>query len=222
MLNRVSSLLLLVLLSCRGVQAQDKELLPRVSFRGTCASPIVISSKAYNASFKGVVDGGLTVNIRLFGNFSVGLGYKGTLMQAEDFYTKQRFLATKEQIHEGVLRLGVDRVTGPKGFLSIALNVGYGLNKYTAVKAAQDSLNGRHPTEFTAAFIRPEISYNFKVEENFAFGVLLAYNMELATFDPRMPCFDTYGDAALQYNKANMSWISFGFGFYYGLKKKKG
>ena len=74
---------------------------------------------------------------------------------------------------------------------------------------------------FNSAFIRPEFSANFLVEDNFAFGVHIAYNLSLATYDPRLNCFDTYVNFAQYRNRSNMGWLSFGFGFYYGAKKKK-
>lgn len=201
--------------------SQDKEPLPRFSIRAAFTNPIVVSSQAYRKSFKGLVDGGLTLNLRLFGNFGIGIGYKAAMFEGDDFFKKDNFLKTQEQVHDGVFRMGFDYPTGPKSFITLSLNSGFGFHKYTSVKAARDSLDGKYPTEYTAGFIRPEFSANFLVEDNFAFGIFLSYNMVLNTFDPRLPCFDTYIPYSQYRNKAYPGWISFGFGFYYGAKKKK-
>lgn len=220
MLKRFLSLFIGLCFFVQGF-AQDKEPLQRFSIRANVTNPIVIASQAYRNSFKGIIDGGITFNLRLFGNFAIGIGYKAAMFEGEDFFKKDNFLKTQQQVHDGVFRMGFDHRTGPKSFITLSLNSGFGFHKYTSVKAARDSLDGKYPTEYSAGFVRPEFSANFLTEDNFAFGVFLSYNMVLATYDPRMPCFDTYINFSKYRNKAYMGWLSFGFGFYFGPKKKK-
>ena len=111
------------------------------------------------------------------------------------------------------------------------MNSGLGFNQYTDVRCA-DSLAGKLPTSFIAYYIRPEVAINFLVDENFAFGIHLAYHHYFYTYDPSLNCFNNYADKgvngqSIKYNDVtygnsdNIGWISFGFGFYYGFKKKK-
>lgn len=219
MTKRLFTLLICLCFITQGF-SQDKEHLPRFSVRAYCAIPKIVGSQAFRESFLGIYDAGLTLNFRLFSNFTMGVGYQNALFGQTSFF-KYKGLDTRMQVHDGVFRLGYDKTTGPKSFISISLSSGYGVNLYTAVKANADSLNGKHPTFFKSAFVRPEFSANFLVEDNFAFGVHIAYNMSLATYDPRLDCFDTYVNFAQWRNRSNMGWLSFGFGFYYGAKKKK-
>lgn len=203
---------------------QDKEPfkdpLPRFSIRGSCAIPKIIGSQAFRLSFTGIYDAGITFNLRITEKLTVGIGYQNALFNQTSFF-RYKGLDTKLQVNNGLVRIGYDKPTGPKSFISLSLTSGFGVNQYMAVKAEADSLNGKYPTFFTSTFLRPEFSGNFLVEDNFAFGVLIAYNMVLATYDPNLNCFATYENFSKYRNKANMGWISFGFNFYYGPKKKK-
>lgn len=198
--------------------AQSKDPLPRFSIRGSCAVPKVIGPEAFRVSFLGVYDAGLTLNLRVGKNVAVGVGYKNAMFNITPFF-KAKDLSTKLFVHDAVVRLGYDYISGPKSFISISLNSGYGVGQYKEVKAAKDSLNGKYPTQFGSIFLRPEFSANFLVEDNFAFGVYLAYNMMLSSYDPKLNTFDTYENFSKYKNKANMGWISFGFNFYFGPQK---
>jgi hypothetical protein len=198
----------------------QEDFLPRFNVRAHCVIPKIVGSQAWRISFLGVYDAGITFNLRVAGNLTAGIGYKNALFNSTAEY-RNKGVFTQHRLHEGVLRLGVDKRTGPKSFISFAINGGYGLNQYIAVKAIKDSLNGKYPTSFTAGFVRPEFNANFLIEDNFAFGIVLAYNMTLATYDPKLNCFATYDNFAKYRNKAYMGWFSFGFGFYWGYKKNK-
>lgn len=200
--------------------AQSNESLPRFSIRGSCAIPKIIGSEAFRISFLGVYDAGLSLNYRLGTKTTIGLGYKNALFNLTSFF-KAKDLNTKLYVHDGFLRFGYDYVSGPKSFLSFSVYGGYSVGQYTAVRAIRDTLNGKYPTQFGTMFLRPEFSANFLIESNFAFGVVLAYNMMLTSYDPNLNCFATYETFSKYRNKVNMGWISFGFNFYYGPKKKK-
>ncbi len=221
-----------------------KKILPVVSFRLAGFIPKNTASEAFCMSFTGVYDANFSCNVRLFNNFCVGVGYGNSLWNPADYFKHVKVVATstavgqsayglgtKMQVHQGYVRLGYDHFATEKIFWSFSLNSGYGFNQYTDVRCA-DSLVGKLPTSFIAFFIRPEVAVNFLVDENFAFGIHLAYNHNFYTYDPSLNCFDNYadkgvsgqsikyGDATYE-NKTNIGWFSFGFGFYYGFKKKK-
>lgn len=203
------------------VKEPFKDPLPLFSIRGSCSIPKIVGSEAFRISFLGVYDASLTFNFRLGKSLTLGIGYQNVLFNQTSLF-RYKGLDTRLMVSNGLVRIGYDKATGPKNFMSLSLTSGFGYNQYTAVKATQDSLNGKYPTFFTATFLRPEWSINFLVEDNFAFGVLVAYNMVLASYDPNLNCFATYENFGKYRNKANMGWISFGFNFYYAPQKKKG
>jgi len=168
--------------------AQDREPLPFFSIRGSCSIPKIVGSEAFRISFLGVYDANLTFNFRMGKKLTIGIGYQSCIFNQTATF-KYKGLDTKLQIHNGLIRIGYDKYTSAKSFASLSVTSGYGVNKYTAVKAVRDSLNGKYPTFFTATFLRPEASINFLVEDNFAFGVLIAYNMILSQYDPNLNFF---------------------------------
>lgn len=211
------------------LKSYSKITLPRVSIRASCTVPKIISSKAYRTSYSGIYDGQVSVNFRVAGNINVGLGYKSALFTPQ-LYFRQKGLNTKLQVHDGFLKFGYDHMFS-RGFVAFSIDGGYSYNKYTNVIFIHDSLNGKNPTDFASFFLRPEIAVNFLVEENFAFGFIFAYNYCLYKYDTSYNGFGSYADSkstsnniiyeGTSYgNKANIGWFSFGFGFYYGFKKK--
>jgi hypothetical protein len=221
-LSLIASLFLLMQGNAQDIEKVKepfKDPLPVFSIRGSVSIPKIVGSQAFRISFLGAYDASLTFNFRLGKQFTIGIGYQNAIFTQTSFF-KYKGLDTRLQCNNGLVRLGIDKAVGPKSFTSLSLTSGFGVNQYTAVKAAKDSLNGKYPTFFTASFIRGEISYNYLASENFAWGVLLAYNMVLASYDPNLNCFATYENFSKYRNKVNMGWISFGINFYFAPKKR--
>lgn len=211
------------------VSFRDIKIQP-FNIRASCTVPKIMSSEAFRTSYSGFFDAQLSLNFRVLKKFSLGLGYKSALFGPQ-LYFRQKGLSTRLQVHDGFIKLGYDKILGDKGFLTFSIDAGPTFNKYTSVKFAQDSLNGKYPTSFVGGFIRPELAINFMVEENFAFGFIFAYNYCLFNYDTKYNGFGSYADSKstagnIIYegtgykNKASMGWFSFGFGFYYGFKRK--
>lgn len=207
-----------------------KRVLPRVNMRAAVTIPKVMSSEAFGVSFSGIFDANISVNVKIFSNVNVGAGYNGSLF-INQLYFRQQGRNTCLEVHDGFVRLGYDFMSNERRFWSFSLNSGVSFNKYTNVQTKYDSLLSR-PRSFVAPYLKPELALNFLVEENFAFGIHVAYNYCLFTYDPKYPAFDNYSDPKSPIgtitlnntsfrNKANIGWISFGFGFYYGFKRKK-
>ena len=209
----------IVFLSALQAQEEQKPL-PRFSVRANIGIPKVTSSKAFRTSFLGLYDANASMNVRLFSNFHIGVGYKNALMKAQDYF-KQKNIYTKMQVHNGFINIGYDRFYAEHSFATFGINAGYSFNKYTNVVPRADSLIRSTPPQFTTSFIEPSISFNFLVEDNFAIGAHIAYTYSLAKFDPSIPYIDKWLGYQSFSNNWNMSWLSFGFGFYYGLVRKK-
>lgn len=209
------------------ISQNDNEPMPRVSFRATCGIPKSFSSQAFRFSFGGVYDAGLSVNVRVFDNFFMGLGYQNGLFVPQkyfrDKYVNNGFISTRMQTHDAYLKIGYDKwfIDKSRGFYTFALNTGYNYSKYTAIAFPSDTLASIHPTDnFTGIFVRPEVTFNFLVDPGFAFGIVFAYNYNLTKYDPKINMFSYYGDFSKYKNRAGISWISFGFNMYFGLGKR--
>jgi hypothetical protein len=216
-------IILAVILLFQVVYSQKEvTLLPRFAIRAECNVPKVIGSQAYRISFNGLYDGGIKLTARVKNNFCLGVGYDNALFNTTTLFRDPygRNINTRQQVHNGVFSFVYDKILTEKTFLTLSLNTGGSYNKYTGVVALYDSLYTSVPTEFITGFIRPEMVINFLVEDNFAFGIHLSYNMSLYSFDPKLPRLDKYENYGKYKNKSNVGWISFGFGFYFGFKSK--
>jgi hypothetical protein len=209
------------LYACIPLRAQEEQKkLPRFSVRANVGVPKVVSSKAFRTSFLGLYEVNATVNVRLFSNFFIGVGYKNALFKAQSYF-QQKNIYTNMQVHNGFMRVGYDRFYAEHSFATFAVNVGYNFNKYTRTSPKYDTLVHPYPTQYTGLFIQPEIGLYFLVEDNFAIGAHIAYNYNFTRFDPDLPYFDKWLDYTNISNRSNTSWITFGFGFYYGFVKKR-
>ncbi|MGZ3884484.1 MAG: hypothetical protein ACXVPQ_07175 [Bacteroidia bacterium] len=200
---------------------EERKPLPLVNIRASCTIPKAVSSQAFRISYSGVYDANVSLNFKLGNNFNIGLGYENAFFN-DQLYFRQKGLNTRLQEHNGFVRVGIDRMfVERRGFYSFSVSSGYSFNKYTDVVHSQDSLNGKFPNSFATYFVKPEVALNFLVEESFAFGISLSYNYCFNVYDPAYNAFGEYISYKQYRNKANMGWISFGFGFYYGFKKKR-
>jgi hypothetical protein len=218
------TLLYLFILGCLISVAQEETSskppeLPRFSIRGNAGIPKVTSSEAFRNSFSGVITADLSINVKLFSDFFAGLGYSYTYYKPQKHFRDQ-FINTSMQSHNPYVKIGVDKFFSARGFATISLNAGYNFNKYSGIKYKHDSLVGKYPTQFNSSFVEPMIGLYFIVDPNFAIGGHLSYNYNFSQFNPTFSGFDKWFDYGRVENKWNMSMITLGFGFYYGLAKK--
>jgi hypothetical protein len=200
--------------------AQEKApKLPRFSIRANVGIPKITSSTAFRNSFSGVITGDLSVNCKLFSDFFIGVGYSYTYYKSQRYF-RDKNINTNMQSNNGYLKIGFDRFFNDNGFATFSVNAGYNFNQYQGIVYANDSLKGKHPTQFSSAFIEPMIGIYFIVDPNFAIGGHLSYNYNFSQFNPTYPNFDKQFNYGQVKNNWNMSMITLGFGFYYGLAKK--
>ncbi|MDF2449923.1 MAG: hypothetical protein K0R26_2427 [Bacteroidota bacterium] len=204
--------------------AQEKAPdLPRFSLRMNIGIPKITSSEQYRHSFSGVVTADGSINYKLFSNFNVGLGYNYTYFKCQKYFRDplRDNINTILQVQNGYLKLGYDHFFSDNGFAVFAVNMGAGQGKYGSVRYKHDSLMGKTPVEFSNAFIEPLIGLYFIVDPNFAIGAHVSYNYSFTKFDPLYPQFHQWGPEGYTKisNKWNMSMITLGFGFYYGIGK---
>lgn len=211
----------LLILSGFVFYAQDKApTLPRFSVRGNIGIPKVTSSEAFRNSFSGVITADGNINCKVFSDMFVGIGYSYTYFKPQKYF-RDKFVNTNLQSQYAYMKFGYDHFFSDEGFVTLSLNAGYNFNQYKSIAYTSDSLVGKYPTAFSSAFAEPIIGVYFIVEPNFAIGGHLSYNYNFSPFDPKYPSFDKWFNYARVSNKWNMSMITLGFGFYYGLERKK-
>lgn len=207
-------------MSCLISVCQEKAPeLPRVSIRANVSIPKVVSSQSFRNSFSGVVGLDANVNYKIASNFFVGLGYSYTYYKPQKVFRDQNVNANM-QSQNAYLKIGVDKFFSDNGFATFSLNTGYNFNEYQGLVYKNDTLKGKYPTQFSSSFIEPMIGLYFIVDPNFAIGGHISYNYNFSQFNPAYPSFDKWFDYRNTTNKWNMSMITIGFGFYYGLVRK--
>ena len=200
--------------------AQDKAPeLPRFAIRGNIGIPKVVSSQSFRNSFSGVIEGNANVTCKLVSDFIFGVGYSYTYYKSQKAFRDQS-VNTNMQSQNGYLKLGYDKFYSDNGFVTFSVNMGYNFNQYKGLRYRSDTLIGKYPTEFSSAFVEPVIGLYLMVDPNFAIGGHLSYNYNFSKFDPTLPGFDRWLEYRNLKNNWNMSMITLGFGFYYGLKRK--
>lgn len=211
----------LLILSGFLLSAQENKVpeLQRFSIRGNIGIPKVTSSEAFRNSFSGVVTTDGNINCKVFSNMFIGVGYSYTYFKTQKYF-RDKFINTNLQAQYAYLKIGYDHFFSPDGFVTVSLNGGYNFNQYRSIAYTSDTLIGRYPTSFSSSFVEPMVGVYFIVDPNFAIGGHLSYNYNFSLFDPKYPCYDKWFDYSKVTNKWNMSMISLGFGFYYGLERK--
>lgn len=191
----------------------------RFAIRANAGIPKIISSEAFHNSFSGVVTADVNVTYKVFSNVFVGAGYAYTYFKSQKHFTDQR-INTNMQAHNGYLKVGMDKKAGDKSFVTLSVNAGYNFNQYQSVVYKHDSLKGKYPTQFSSSFIEPIIGFYLITDPNFAIGAHISYNYNFSQFNPKYAGFDKW----LSYDKLSANWnismITLGFGFYFGLEKK--
>ena len=210
----------LIFTSCLFSFAQDKAPdLPTFAIRGNVGIPKTVSSQSFRNSFSGVMTGDMNMTCKLTSKFFVGLGYSYTYYKSQKAF-RDKNVNTYMQSQNGYLKLGIDHFFSDNGFATFSVNAGYNYNEYKNIKYTSDTLIGKYPTKFSSAFVEPVIGLYFVVDPNFAIGGHISYNYNFSQFNPTYAGFNGWFDYTKVKNNWNMSMITLGFGFYYGLVRK--
>jgi hypothetical protein len=196
------------------------------TIRGNIGIPRVVGSQMFRTCFAGLYEGNLSLNVRLFSNFFVGVGYQNTQFQNNKFLKFQYFNAsipynTRLLCNGTFVKLGYDKFFSDKGYATFSLNSGLMLNNYFNVNA--DTALSNRPygiLDFSAPYFQPEVSINFIVEKHLAFSIMLSHTTMVSKFDPKAPRFAHFQEVKDAKNGSFMNWINIGFGFTILLDKK--
>ncbi|MBI2723226.1 MAG: hypothetical protein HYX39_13715 [Bacteroidetes bacterium] len=199
-----------------------------VTIRGNIGIPRTVSSQMFRTCFAGVYETNLSVNIRIAGNFFVGMGYQNSYFQNNKFLKFKYFNAsipynTRIAQHAGFIKLGTDKFFSPTGYMSYSLNAGLLQLNYTNVNADTNKLNRPYGfTKFISPYVQPEMSVNFIVDEKqtMSLSIILSYTTLFSHFDPKAPRFNQFEEINGKKNNYYMTWFNIGFGFTVLINKK--
>lgn len=190
-------------------------LSPRISV----TVPHPMGNKSFKKSFVGIyeVSGGL--NLMFYKGLFVGISGKNGLLKITE--NKIADYNASMSINNAACKFGSDFYVGEKNnaIFSMALSYGYNWTKYSGIK----SKNPNDPPKlnsFTTPYWEPEMNIFFLIESNFAIGATLSYTVFDAHFDPYDLKLNEYTQFDTN-NAASTQFLSFGFGFYYSVVKKK-
>ncbi|MES2679736.1 MAG: hypothetical protein V4635_07630 [Bacteroidota bacterium] len=210
---------LCISLCCFSQKPEQRNAL--VTVRANVGIPKTVSSKMFRTSFSGLYEANLSVNLRLFSNVYLGVGYQNTHFQNNKevfvFYrAKNGTLSYNTRLlgHGAFVKLGYDKFFSEKGYFSYALNTGLMMNNYLNVNADTSRYNyPPSPENFNSIYLQPEISANFIVERRLSFSLMLSYTTTFRHFDPKGPRFNQFEEIRTTRNKYLMTWLCFGVGF---------
>lgn len=203
-----------------------KDNLPFI-IRAHVGIPKTISSSMYRQSFNGFYEGDISFNLKLTGNFYLGIGYQSTYFQNNKFLQKKVYNASVPYETRLIgdcpfVKLSYDKFVKSNVYIDYSLNYGYMLARYTSVNEDTTAYNKPYGAKtFNSHYVQPEISANFIVDRSLSFSVLLAYTTLFQKFDPKSPRFNQFEEVRLKNNNYFMSWITFGFGVNVLLGKNK-
>lgn len=190
-------------------------LSPRISV----TVPHPMANKSFKKSFVGIyeVSGGL--NLMLYKGLYIGASGKNGLLKITE--NKIADYNASMDINNVSGKIGTDLYVGEKNRIIFSASVSYGKNwtRYSGLKHKDPS----HPpkiTSFGTNYIEPEMNLFFLIESNFGIGATLSYTIFDTHFDP----YDLALNEYTQFDSNNAvatQFVSFGFGFYYSLIKKK-
>lgn len=187
---------------------------PRVSI----IVPHPLGNEAFKKSFVGIYELNGGINLMLYKGLFVGADYKNALLKITE--NKIPDYNASMSINSVAGKIGSDFYVGYKNnmIFSAALSLGQNYTKYSSfiskIPNKQPSING-----FKSSYIEPEIDMYFLIEANFGIGVTVAYSVIKRNFDPYELCLNEWSQFPKD-NTGSTQYLSFGFGFYYGLSKK--
>ena len=190
-------------------------LSPRISV----TVPHPMGNKSFKKSFVGIyeISGGL--NFMIYKGLFVGISAKNGLLKITENKIAD-YNASMSFNNIGV-KFGGDFYIGEKNNSIFSMSLLYGKNwtKYSGIKS-KDPNNPPKINGFNTFYFEPEMNIFFLIESNFAIGATLSYSVFDAHFDPYDLRLNEYTQFETK-NAVSTQFLSFGFGFYYSLVKKK-
>jgi hypothetical protein len=198
------------------------------------AIPKTITSNQFRQSFNGFYEADFSLNIKLTGNFYLGVGYQNSYFQNNQFLKQKVFNASIPYNTRLIgdcpfVKLSYDKFLKQRIYINYSLNYGYMLARYSNINedtSAQNKPFG--PKTFTGQYIQPEVSFNFiipgegaSLDGRLAFSVIFSYTTLFCKYDPKGPRFNQFDEVNTKSNHYFMSWLAVGFGINILIGKNK-
>jgi hypothetical protein len=190
-------------------------LSPRVSV----TVPHPMGNASFKQSFVGIYEASAGLNIYLIKGVFIGATYKNGLLKITE--NKIADYNASMYINNAGARVGADMYLGERNrvIYSASVTAGQNWTRYTGLVAKDPSKV--IPTSYICTYYEPEMSIFFLIESNFGIGATVGYSIFNENFDPYELALNDW----TQFSKdvtGNTQYMSFGFGFYYSIWKKKG
>lgn len=188
----------------------------RYSIRGQFGVPNAVMGEVFRKKFVGSYEGNFNFQVRVYKHLFCGVGYKNGLMSISN---RVPVVLTKLRVNAPYARIGINKIIGDRSFSTFAINAGYTFSEFVKV---QSRAQGNLPVlPFASAFVEPEISYNLCVAETFAFYGFVNCALYFIAVDKDALHLQDYTPVKNLSSGSPTGIVGFGFGFYYGFKKRR-
>lgn len=188
---------------------------PRVSL----TVPHPVGSTAFKKSFVGIYEVNAGLNLYFFKGFYAGASFKNNRLNINQKEIKD--YDASMHMNGAAVKVGNDFYINENNtvLLSVSFAAGQNSTKFNSL-ACKDGNNTPAITSYKAIYYEPEVTLFLFLEPNFALGLTTLYSTVDRTFDPYELCLNEWGSFS-KTNTGRTSYISFGFGFYYGFSTRK-
>jgi hypothetical protein len=187
---------------------------PRVSV----TVPHPTGNESFKNCFVGIYEVSGGVNVYWLRGLFVGPTYKNALLKITE--NKVIDYNARLAINNLGIKVGGDVYLGEKNriIFSASVTAGESWNNYGGQSAKNPERT--YTTKYVNGFAEPEMNIFFLIESNFGIGATVSYSFFDHNFNPADFTLTDYSN--FDYYKPGITrYLSFGFGFYYSLLRKK-
>ncbi|HSH66714.1 MAG TPA: hypothetical protein VLB84_13195 [Bacteroidia bacterium] len=184
--------------------------------------PNPTGNTAFRKNFAGVYEVSAGMDVMPFKGIFVGAVYKNATLKITGITGATYFhYSPIMKINNAGIRVGGKTFVGSRNRMTGQASVTFGQN-WTMFKdiRCKDSTMAVPVPKYTCTYLEPEIALYFLLENNFAIGITVSYDIYTKNFNPYDICLESWktigstGSGPTQY-------FSFGFGFSYSFYKRK-
>ena len=217
-MKRKSILFLVASLIISIATAQENKYDFKGTLRASCDIPNPTSNAAFRKSFVGVYEINASFNYTIYKGLYLGTTFKNGLFKMPS--SKILEINTKAETYNYGGKIGYEHFLSETILFSFSMNGGRNFTKYTSVICT--NLAENKPHQYNSTYFEPELNIYFFIEDNIAIGINISEMFLQKPFDPYAICLDEHSFTYTPQEITGVtSYLSFGFGVYVGLWKKK-
>lgn len=184
--------------------------------------PNPTGNQAFRKNFAGIYEVNAGLDIMPFKGIVVGAVYKNASLKITGITGATYFhYSPLMKINNTGIRVGAKTYVGSRNRMiyMATITVGQSWTHYQDIRC-KDSTMAVPVTKYATTYIEPAMSFYFLIENNFAIGATISYDIYNKNFNPYEICLDSWKAVGATGN-GPIQYLSFGFGFYYSFYKKK-